>query len=85
MYYSSPTRKRGPFCPITAVLMAVLSFVLDILDVLDVLMSALSYLSCRYILTSTVDDVFQALAMTMLTVVALYLYIPKKTVMYVVC
>ncbi len=31
MSYSSPTRKRGPFCPITAVLMAVLSFVLDIL------------------------------------------------------
>jgi hypothetical protein len=40
-------QKRGPFCPITAVLLAVLSFVLGILNVLDVLfMSESSKLSC---------------------------------------
>jgi hypothetical protein len=33
-----------PFCPITAVLMAVLSFVLDILDVLDVLLCLLYHI-----------------------------------------
>jgi hypothetical protein len=44
MSYSSPSRKRGPFCPITAVLMAVLSFVLDILDVLDVLLCLLYHI-----------------------------------------
>ena len=36
--------KRGAFCPITAVLMAVLSFVLDILDVLDVLLCLIHHI-----------------------------------------
>jgi hypothetical protein len=37
-------KERSSFCPITAVLMAVLSFVLDILDVLDVLLCLLYHI-----------------------------------------